>query len=95
MNNAKAVTAARHLAATGVPWEDGTARCPLCGQRLHTISSGQRQFLRFGLASQRQKLFPLFLQHLSHPSQSRERAASTLIDRPVLVHTSRIIRISS
>lgn len=43
MNNAKAVTAARHLAATGVPWEDGTARCPLCGQRLHTISSGQQQ----------------------------------------------------
>ena len=43
MNNAKGVTAARHLAATGVPWEDGTARCPLCGQRLHTISSGQRQ----------------------------------------------------
>lgn len=42
MNNAKAVTAARHLAATGVPWDGGAALCPLCGKRLHTISSGQR-----------------------------------------------------
>lgn len=41
MSMAKAVMAARHLAATGVPWEDGTARCPLCGQRLHTTSSGR------------------------------------------------------
>lgn len=42
MDGAKALALARHLAATGVPWDGGAALCPLCGKRLHTISSGQR-----------------------------------------------------
>lgn len=42
MRGAKALALARHLAATGVPWRHGAALCPLCGKRLHTISSGQR-----------------------------------------------------